>query len=294
MELGALTERIARSEQSTLQTANGLKHELNLIQSGLDRQQQQQQATEAVLKGVEETIRAKFAEIQNYLVQQQGSLQIREDFSTELKVEMQTLAQRLGAVESTAHRTHALMVNESQQTAQLQEGFRTDLADLRGRLDERPSLDAVIERIENDLDVRARELQNQLAQTMLAVDRRENDFRDFGAQLQTVNQKMAQLETVIRATQSTGANQSKDTVATPVDLSALRLGAGDRRGAIVPRLGSAPLAAHGMVNESGGSEESSSAGGKDQISQLHERISADIERARAELREKSGRWKVRR
>ena len=294
MELGALAERIARSEQSTLQTANGLKHELSSIQAGLSRQQQQQQATEAVIKGVEETIRAKFAEIQNYLVQQQGSLQIREDFSTELKVEMQTLAQRLGAVESTAHHTHALMVNENQQTAQLREGFRADLADLRGRLDERPPLDAVIEQIEDNLDVRTRELQNQLAQTALAVDRREHDFRDFGAQLQTVNQKMAQLETVIRATQSTGANQSKETVAAPVDLSALRLGAGDRRGSVVPRLGSAPLGAHGVVNESGGSEESPSAGGKDQISQLHERISADIERARAELREKSGRWKVRR
>lgn len=294
MELGALAERIARSEQSTLQTANGLKHELSSIQAGLSRQQQQQQATEAVIKGVEETIRAKFAEIQNYLVQQQGSLQIREDFSTELKVEMQTLAQRLGAVESTAHHTHALMVNENQQTAQLREGFRADLADLRGRLDERPPLDAVIEQIEDNLDVRTRELQNQLAQTALAVDRREHDFRDFGAQLQTVNQKMAQLETVIRATLSTGANQSKETVVTPVDLSALRLGAGDRRGSVVPRLGSAPLGAHGVVNESGGSEESPSAGGKDQISQLHERISADIERARAELREKSGRWKVRR
>jgi hypothetical protein len=34
--------------------------------------------------------------------------------------------------------------------------------------------------------------------------------------------------------------------------------------------------------------------GEEQIAQLHERISADIERVRAELREKSGRWKARR
>jgi hypothetical protein len=35
-------------------------------------------------------------------------------------------------------------------------------------------------------------------------------------------------------------------------------------------------------------------GNRDQLKLLQERISADIERARNELREKSGRWKVRR
>lgn len=294
MELGALAERIARTEQANQQTAASLKHELSVIQAGLSQQQRQQQLTEAVLKGVEETLQSKFAEIQNYLVQQQGSLHIREDSSIALKAEIQSLTQKMAAVESTAHRAHAFMVNESQQTAELRDGFRADLAGLRARLDERPSLDAVVERIENNLDAKARELQNQLAQTMLAVDRRENELRDFAAQLQTVNQKITQLEIVSRATQSGGSNQNKESAMTPVDLTALRPGAGDRRGLIAAKIGSASFAAHGIANESGASEGNSLASGKDQISQLHERISADIERARAELREKSGRWKVRR
>jgi hypothetical protein len=51
--------------------------------------------------------------------------------------------------------------------------------------------------------------------------------------------------------------------------------------------GGAPAELQGDAAMSGGAN-------KDHMRQLQERISADIERARAELREKSGRWKVRR
>ena len=293
VELRTLTDRVAKIEQTATHTAASLGDELSSIQAGLSRQQQQQQVTDALLKSVEETIRAKFQEIQNYLVQQQSSFQHREAQSAELKTEMQRLVQRIAEVESTAQRAHALMVNENQQTVQLTEGFRAEMADLRGRLNERPSLDAVIESVENNLDAKARELQNQLAQKMLVIDRRESEFRELKAQIQTITEKMTQLDIAGPTIQSTVANRIKESVVVPVDLSTLRLQPEDRPSAVAPKLGSPPLGIQGIVDEDDGSKDRSLEGGKDQITQLHERISADIERARAELREKSGRWKVR-
>jgi chromosome segregation ATPase len=289
VELRTLTDRVAKFEQTATHTAASLGDELSSIQAGLSRQQQQQQVTDALLKSVEETIRAKFKEIQNYLVQQQSSFQHREAQSAELKTEMQRLVQRIAEVESTAQRAHALMVNENQQTVQLREGFRAEMADLRERLIERPSLDAVIESVENNLDAKARELQNQLAQKMLVIDRRESEFQELKAQIQTITQKMSQLDIAGPTIQSTVENRIKESVVVPVDLSTLRLQRDDR-----PKPGSPPLGIHGIVDEDAGSKDRSLEGGKDQITQLHDRISADIERARAELREKSGRWKVRR
>ena len=51
--------------------------------------------------------------------------------------------------------------------------------------------------------------------------------------------------------------------------------------------GDAPAELQGDALSSGGAN-------KDHVRQLQERFSADIERARPELREKSGRWKARR
>jgi chromosome segregation ATPase len=290
-ETKALAQRIAQNEHATQQTAAALGGELSAIKTGLSQQQNQQQATGALLKHVEEMVRIKIQEIQNYLVQGQTSLQNRDAQLAEQKTDLQQLAQRIAEVESMARQTHALMVNENEQAAQLREGFRIDLATLHGQLSERQSMDAVIQGVEDGLTVKLRELQNQLAQKMLVVDRRDAEFRDLKAQVQILAQGMPPAGTMPPSAQASTANRIKEF---PVDTDALRAKPEDRLSVGSSKIENTPHGTQGLLHEDAEPRDGLPAGGKSPLTQLQERMSADIERARAELREKSGRWKVRR
>jgi chromosome segregation ATPase len=290
-ETKALAHQIAQNEHATQQIAAVLSGELSAIKAGLNQQQNQQQAMGALLKKVEEMVRIKIQEIQDYLVQGQSSLQNRDAQLTEQKADLQKLAQRIAEVESMAHQTHALMVNENEQTTQLREGFRSDLATLQGQLGERQSMDAVIQGIEDSLTVKLRELQNQLAQKMLVMDRRDAEFRDLKAQVQILAQEMPSAGTASPAAQVSTPNRTKEF---PVDTNALRAKPEDRLSIGSSKIENTPHGTQGLLHEDAEPRDGLLVGGKNQLTQLQERMSADIERARAELREKSGRWKVRR
>jgi len=290
-ETKALAHQIAQNEHATQQIAAVLSGELSAIKAGLNQQQNQQQAMGALLKKVEEMVRIKIQEIQDYLVQGQSNLQNRDAQLTEQKADLQKLAQRIAEVESMAHQTHALMVNENEQTTQLREGFRSDLATLQGQLGERQSMDAVIQGIEESLTVKLRELQNQLAQKMLVMDRRDAEFRDLKAQVQILAQEMPSAGTALPAAQVSTPNRTKEF---PVDTNALRAKPEDRLSIGSSKIENTPHGTQGLLHEDAEPRDGLLVGGKNPLTQLQERMSADIERARAELREKSGRWKVRR
>jgi chromosome segregation ATPase len=290
-ETKALAHQIAQNEHATQQIAAVLSGELSAIKAGLNQQQNQQQAMGVLLKKVEEMVRIKIQEIQDYLVQGQSSLQNRDAQLTEQKADLQKLAQRIAEVESMAHQTHALMVNENEQATQLREGFRSDLATLQGQLGERQSMDAVIQGIEDSLTVKLRELQNQLAQKMLVMDRRDAEFRDLKAQVQVLAQEMPSAGTASPAAQVSTPNRTKEF---PVDTNALRAKPEDRLSIGSSKIENTPHGTQGLLHEDAEPRDGLLVGGKNPLTQLQERMSADIERARAELREKSGRWKVRR
>jgi chromosome segregation ATPase len=290
-ETKALAHQIAQNEHATQQIAAVLSGELSAIKAGLNQQQNQQQAMGVLLKKVEEMVRIKIQEIQDYLVQGQSSLQNRDAQLTEQKADLQKLAQRIAEVESMAHQTHALMVNENEQATQLREGFRSDLATLQGQLGERQSMDAVIQGIEDSLTVKLRELQNQLAQKMLVMDRRDAEFRDLKVQVQILAQEMPSAGTTSPAAQVSTPNRTKEF---PVDTNALRAKPEDRLSIGSSKIENTPHGTQGLLHEDAEPRDGLLVGGKNPLTQLQERMSADIERARAELREKSGRWKVRR
>jgi chromosome segregation ATPase len=290
-ETKALAHRIAQNEHATQQTAAVLGGELSAIKTVLSQQQNQQQATGALLKNVEEMVLIKVQEIQNYLVQGQSSLQNRDAQLAEQKADLQQLAQRIAEVESMAHQTHALMVNENERATQLREGFRIDLATLQGQLSERQSMDAVIQGVEDGLTVKLRELQNQLAQKMLVMDRRDAEFRDLKAQVQILAQGVPLAGTTSPSAQPSAVNRTKEFA---VDTNALRAKAEDHLSVGSSKIENTPHGTQGLLHEGAEPRDGLPAGGKSPLTQLQERMSADIERARAELREKSGRWKVRR
>jgi chromosome segregation ATPase len=292
-ETSALAHRMAQNEQATQQMATDLGMELSAIKAALNQQQMQQQATEAVLKSFEDTVLTKIREVRDYFLQGQNNLQNHEAQFTEYKTDLQRLTQRFAEIESMAHRTHALMVNESEQATQVQAGLRTELAGLRTQLSERQSMDAVIQSVEDNLTVKLRELQNQFAQKMLVVDRRGAEFREIKVQLETLTQRITQAGAT-PSTQASAANRIKDSTVFPVDIDALRAKPEDRLGITGSKTEIAPHRTREMSQEHAEPRDSLLEGGKHQLTQLQERMSADIERARAELREKSGRWKVRR
>ena len=284
---------MAQNEQATQQMATDLGMELNAIKAALNQQQMQQQATEAVLKSLEDTVLTKIREVRDYFLQGQNNLQNHEAQFTAYKTDLQRLTQRFAEIESMAHRTHALMVNESEQATQVQAGFRTELAGLRTELSERQSMDAVIHSVEDNLTVKLRELQNHFAQKMLVVDRRDAEFREIKVQLETLAQRMTQAGAT-PSTQASALNRIKDSTVFPVDIDALRAKPEDRLGITSSKTEIAPHRTREMSQEHAEPRDSLLDGGKHQLTQLQERMSADIERARAELREKSGRWKARR
>jgi chromosome segregation ATPase len=292
-ETSALAHRMAQNEQATQQMAADLGMELSAIKAALNQQQIQHQATEAVLKSFEDTVRTKIREVQDYLLQGQNNLQTHDAQFTEYKTDLQRLTQRFAEIESIAHRTHALMVNESEQATQVQAGLRTELAGLRTQLSEGQSMGAVIQSVEDNLTVKLRELQNQFAQKMLEADRRDAEFREIKVQLQSLAQRMTQAGATPSA-QVSAANRPKDSTVFPVDIDALRSKPEDRLGITGSKTEIAPHRTRELSQEHAEPKDSLLDGAKHQLTQLQERMSADIERARAELREKSGRWKARR
>lgn len=287
-ELSALADRMARAERAAQQTAENLNAEMAAVREGVSRQQERQQATDTLLESLEKMLRAKFEEIQSFFAREQDSFRQREEQLAELKTEMQRLAQRMADVESTAHRTHALLINENQQTAQLRESLRAEIDEVRGRLNDRPSLAAALERMESQLGAKLREVESQLGDKMRAIERRDSEIRELKAEIQTMRQRMMALDS------ASVSDRSKESGVAPVEPGALRAPEERSRAASARPAGALFETPATIQADAGSKEHLLVEAGEEQIAQLHERISADIERVRAELREKSGRWKARR
>jgi DNA repair exonuclease SbcCD ATPase subunit len=206
-ELSALADRMARAERAAQQTAENLNAEMAAVREAVSRQQERQQATDTLLESLEKMLRAKFEEIQSFFAREQDSFRQRDGQSAELKTEMQRLAQRMADVESTAHRTHALLINENQQTAQLRESLRAEIDEVRGRLNDRPSLAAALERMESQLGAKLREVESQLGDEMRAIERRDGEIRELKAEIQTIRQRMMALDSASVSDRSKAASR---------------------------------------------------------------------------------------
>jgi chromosome segregation ATPase len=292
-EIVAFVDRMANIERAVEQTAVGIRFELNSIKSELSEERTQRPQAEALLKNVEETVRTKIEEIQQYLAQEKQRLRARDLQHRELETQMARLAQRIKEIESTVQQTHALMINETAQATQQRGGLAAALAALRAELDDVQARDAVSHGVTETLNTRIRELQVQLTQQIPNLDRRDTEMRELKAQLQSLTEQMARVGAGLAPSRVLVANRIQETAAMPRDLRV-------RDAAPAVRLDSA---LHRLDVASQGPQESREGdGSKDQIlvedgdplKLMQARMSADIERARAELREKSGRWKVRR
>lgn len=290
-EINSLADRMAHFEDAIEQATTGVRLELSSIKTELSQQQSQLQPAAALLQNVEETLRTKIAAIQDYLAHEQQSFRTRDLQQREFETQLQRLAQRLRETESTVQQTHALMINETTQAAQQREALMTELVTLRTQLGDVPARYAVMDRFEENLQAKFRDLQNQLVQNAATVDRRDSELRDLKAQVQGLIEQAARAETGLTSSEFSMAERVPESPAISLELITTNAPPENRPSLVASRLAAA-RGAHRLAEGEG--PRNLLVEGEDPVKSLQERMSADIERARAELREKSGRWKVRR
>lgn len=288
-EFAGLAERLTRIERAVESASVSMGIELTSIKADLNRQQSQLQPAAALLQSLEETLRTEIAAIQDYLGREQQSARTRELQQREFEMQLQRVTQRLKETESMVQQTHALIVNEGARAAQQREALTAELAALRAQAAE-PQTRAALERLEEGLRAKIHELQSQLAQNTAGLDQRDDELRDLKAQIKNLAAQAARSENRMAPLPFPLAERIPDTApALDVAPEAPR----ESRPNMAPALAGLPREAHVLAEVNGGWEPALTEG-QDPLKMLHERMSADIERARAELREKSGRWKLRR
>ncbi|HVO93851.1 MAG TPA: hypothetical protein VMT22_13465, partial [Terriglobales bacterium] len=302
LQMHALTERIANLEiasqgfqalgsegrRQTEQVAEALKTDLASFKAEVTAQLQMLPTPDQSLKTIEDKFALKLDALQAQILQTQLA---SEDYGRQflgLRSEIQTLVQRLSETESATQQTHALMVNECGQEAQWRDGLRSEHESLRAQVAAIQPNDNALRALEEGFQREIGALEDRLIQKWRLLEQQDADLRELKAQFQNFAQQSNPADAVLPVSPVT---PFAPTVAVPVDISALRA---QREASSVGSIKAQPQSVVvGPVDNQEPSETLSNVN-RDQLKQLQERLSADIERARNELREKSGRWKVRR
>lgn len=293
-EIDTLADRITNLERAAEQTGAGLRIELNSLKTELSQQLNRQQPAEALLKRVEETLRTKIEEIQDHLAQEQQSRRDHDVQQRAFETHLERFGQRMKDIESMAQQTHALMINETTQAAQQRDGVAAELATLRAQLGDAQSRNAAVRGVQETLSARIQELQNQLTQRMPSLDQRDTELRELKAQVQNFTQQTARVGTDLAPSQLSVASRTPEHAVLPLATPARHTAPEDRPGSAPPKLELDKSGPQEPQPEIDAPKDRLLVEGEDALKLLHARMTADIERARAELREKSGRWKVRR
>ena len=288
-EILALIARIAQLEQSHQEVQSGaaaealeasqaaavLRGEMAEVKTIL-REQQRDEPSDAVLRRLAEMVRGEMQDLNKQVGQTQRATVAAENRFKEFRDEIQILIQRQSQAEAVVKQTHALVTEE---TAQIRSAVKADLSAMEAQLNERRARDAALQGMEGTLNLHLRELHDQLEQRSLASDQRDGELRDLKDQVQLLAQRLSE-----RAQPSLPASAVVASAGTPgmqpADLGPKTF---DRRADVVANVFQPVATGNGHTPDQF----------KIPPNDLHERLSAEIERKRAELREKSGRWKLR-
>jgi chromosome segregation ATPase len=247
------------------QVAAALRAELAALDEDLRRHAAA--TSQALIQAVKGTFDAKLGELQDGFARERQSGESREAVLHELQDEIQKLTQRLAHAESSAQQTHALMVNEAAQSEQLRVSVTRELATLQGQLVRWQSDGASIESLAEQLNARIVDVQNQWSQKWALLASRDAEIAEIKMQVQNLIGTSSAKNTG----QPEAPNRPYSPIGVTVGLSGLK----------TPPAGSESSS---LLQ----SYDSASDGSKDQNKQLQQRISADIERVRAELKKRAG------
>ena len=229
------------------------------------------------VQGIEESLSGKIQELRDYLAREQQDRKGRDAILNELRGEMQLVVQRLAQAEANAQQSHALMVNEAVQAAQLRDQMIGELSALQAQISLRQERDSMIEGLGTDLPGRIHEGQNQQSQKLAMIDGRDGEIAELKNQVHQVAQLSADKSPV----PPTAVSRPPSPIAVNVGLGSFKLPA-----QAIPA--STPMASVSESSSVMPSHQAAADGPKDETKQLRQRLSADIQRARAELRKRAG------
>jgi chromosome segregation ATPase len=234
------------------------------------------------MKSLEETLLANVSELQTGLQSAGEALVGRERELSILRATIEDVSTRIGRIEFVTH-----------QTDQLSNTLRGEIAALKTEVHEQQQrlvpMDSALRGVEAALRAKIEELQNQLGHKLSTIVGR-GELAELKATLQTLTQRLARVEPTaaqIRAAETAGAQAA---VGNAMGSEAAMVQSGEQlTGQPLDTL--TTLTAESPRNP--GEQSISRDAEKEQLRRLQQRMSAEIERVRAELKEKSGRWKVR-
>jgi DNA repair exonuclease SbcCD ATPase subunit len=260
--------------QRVEQVAEELRRELGALKADLG--QQASETAQSILASVEAIFGSKIKELQSALVLAQQDGQGREERWNEMQGELRILAQRLVQAESSTQQTHALLVNEAAQSTQLREAVMSEFTALHGQLAEQQAIGASIDRFNRELNARIDNVQDRLGRSIATLEHRDAEIADLKTQVENLSRN----GTLKSATPAATVNRLHAPIGVTVGLSGVKT----QTDATPPALKSTPAEPNSLLQ----SYDSGADGSKEERKQLQQRISADIERVRAELRKRAG------
>ncbi|MSP37961.1 MAG: hypothetical protein EXR70_05670 [Deltaproteobacteria bacterium] len=262
VNLTALSERVVDHDQIA-----ALKAELGHGEA------QAMQTARSLMRQVEANLGAKLNQLESELGGALERSQSRDGGFDEIRGEIEQLAQRWLQSESNTQQTHGLIANELAHAAQLRDGVIGELSALQSQFSERQERDQRIDNLAADLNARLFDVQNQLSQNLSLLVSRDAEISALKLQVEHLIQMAA---------------------AKPVmpPLAPTRLHTAAALGGLKPLSEAQPVLKPAAAQEPASLLQSydadPAAGAKQDKRQLQEKISADIERVRAELRKRAG------
>ncbi|HEX2228766.1 MAG TPA: hypothetical protein VHM64_16640 [Candidatus Binatia bacterium] len=189
---------------------------------------------------------------------------LRESIDKQMQHVQQHFAEKLHLIENRVEQTASAFITETG-------ALRAELTNLSGASAPVASL---VRGLEDKLTAKIEELRNHVGERLSAFDRREAEIKELAERAQTVMYRLPDRGADIARFQNMP-------VAAVQTLTPRVEAIGER------------AAASGSIKAEESARELQARSEKEQLIKLQERMSAEIERVRAELKERSGRWKVR-
>jgi len=267
-EMQAFAERIGRLEYAARpvgQPDESLREEIAALQMRLSERQNRLEASHSDFEILEQNITAKIRGFE-------GTLEDRLRSDESLSEKVQEIEHRLTQQDKSlaGRETHLKEAIGAEMVA-----FQAQFVERQNRLE---AQHGTIEKIERDITAKLRELEQQVGQKFRFLDSRDAELRQLKAETQTLARQIVHIGSAAQHSQkeATGYVQGAVESAIPPDAVGAQASAKEE-------------APHNHYSQKDSGLESE----KEQFRQLQLRMSAEIESVKAQLKERNGRWKVR-
>jgi hypothetical protein len=302
----------ARAQQSE-HVVQTLTHELELLKTVIDQKQDARSLPHIISAGIEDSIPNRLIDFEKTLQETLASTEHRAlERSIQLQALIETLRAETEAIKTNAHE-HSIVCSDSpiirdlehslaariqecqqqlnqqmtalnncqtkitQQSEQAIDSLRTELATLNATNIDRATVlslvDPALRSLEQRLSAILEGLRQDMEQEISRANRRDLELAELNHKCESLMQSAATFGVSVQSHNSISASNTS-LMTDPLE----------------PETSNISLLQGANYHSA---REMQVSGDKEQLTKLQERMSSEIERARAQLKEKSGRWKVR-